>query len=126
MMSFMSQICCYCFHSLPFGVASGPSAFRKVICQILAGLPGCASILDDIISFGVDVADHDANLRRVLAALAKANATVCVDKCVSGQPSFVSTANYYLKFVQRFADLCDPIRRLLKADTPWHWSDQHQ
>jgi RNase H-like domain found in reverse transcriptase/Integrase zinc binding domain/Integrase core domain/Reverse transcriptase (RNA-dependent DNA polymerase) len=163
MTSFMSHIGCYCFRSLPFGLASGPSAFHKVICQILAGLPGCASILDDIIIFGKDVADHDANLRRVLAALAKANATVRVDKCVIGQPSvefnghkitaqgikplqsnvdailrmpvpkdqkqllrFVSTANYYLKFVQGFADLCDPLRQLLKADTPWHWSDQHQ
>jgi len=40
------------FKSLPFGLATGPSAFHKVIRKILEGLDGCVSILDDILVYG--------------------------------------------------------------------------
>ena len=29
----------------------------------------------------------------------------------------VCTASYYLKFVPKFAEICEPLRQLLKADT---------
>ena len=35
---------------------------------------------------------------------------------------FVSTAVYYLKFVPGFADICEPLRQLLKADAVWSWT----
>ena len=34
----------------------------------------------------------------------------------------VSTAVYYLKFVPGFADICEPLRQLLKADAVWNWT----
>jgi len=39
----------YRSRSLPFGLASGPSAFHQVVRKILDGLEGCVSILDDIL-----------------------------------------------------------------------------
>jgi len=35
---------------------------------------------------------------------------------------FVCTASYYLKFVPDFAEICKPLRQLLKADAVWNWS----
>ena len=151
------------FRSLPFGLASGPSAFQQVIRKILHGLDGCTNILDDILVYGRTVAEHDERLRRVLDRLVKYNATVRRDKCVIGaaevdfnghhisasgtQPlqsnveaiqkipvpvdqkqllRFVCTASYYLKFLSGFAELCEPLRRLLKADAVWNWSAECQ
>ena len=39
---------------------------------------------------------------------------------------FLSTATYYLKFVPDFADIADPLRKLLKANAQWTWTDNHQ
>jgi hypothetical protein len=147
------------FKSLPFGLATGPSAFHKVIRKIFEGLEGCVSILDDILVFGSSMAEHDENLRRVLDRLVKYNATIRRDKCVIGAAEvdfnghrvsgsgikplvsnvaailnipvpvdakqlmrFICTASYYMKFIPGFEDLCEPLRRLLKADVEWNWS----
>ena len=40
--------------------------------------------------------------------------------------SFLGTANFYLKFVRNFADISEPMRRLLRKDTPWNWTDECQ
>ena len=157
--SFVTHEVVYRFRLLPFGLASGPSAFHQVIRKILDGLDGCVSILDDILIYGRTVAEHDERLRRVLDRLAKYNETVLQDKCLIGVPEvdfnghrlsaagirplisnveaiqaipvatnakqllrFVCTASYYLKFVPEFAEICEPLRQLLKADAVWNWS----
>jgi hypothetical protein len=151
------------FRSLPFGLASGPSAFQQVIKKILHGLEGCTNILDDILVYGRNVAEHDERLRRVLDRLVEYNATVRRDKCVVGAAAvdfnghhisasgvrpllsnveaiqnipvptdqkqllrFVGMASYYLKFISGFAELCEPLRRLMKADAVWNWSPECQ
>ena len=67
-------------------MSTGPSAFQSVIRKLLDGLSGCTNILDDILVYGRDMAEHDNRLRRVLQRLAKYNATVRVDKCVLAKP----------------------------------------
>jgi hypothetical protein len=61
------------------------SSFGLHSNDILDGLPGCTNILDDILIFGRDTADHDAKLRQVLQRLEKHNATVRPDKCQIGK-----------------------------------------
>ena len=39
---------------------------------------------------------------------------------------FVAMANYYLKFVPGFSNLCEPLRQLLEADAVWNWSETCQ
>jgi hypothetical protein len=73
------------FRSLPFGLTSGPSAFQQVV-RLITELPGCVNILDDLLIWGRDMAEHDARLRNVLDRLAKYGATLRVEKCVLGQP----------------------------------------
>jgi hypothetical protein len=36
---------------------------------------------------------------------------------------FLCTATYYMKFVPKFAETMEPLRRLLKADSVWNWSE---
>ena len=39
---------------------------------------------------------------------------------------FLSTANYYLKFVPKFANVSEPLRKLLRQDVPWEWTASQQ
>jgi RNase H-like domain found in reverse transcriptase/Reverse transcriptase (RNA-dependent DNA polymerase)/Integrase zinc binding domain/Integrase core domain len=82
--SFITHVGVFQYTSLPFGLATGPSAFQQVIRKILHGLPGCTNILDDILVYGQSMEEHDENLRRVLQRLQHYNATVRPDKCVIG------------------------------------------
>jgi hypothetical protein len=84
--AFVSHLGVFQYTSLPFGISTGPSASHHVIRQILFDLPGCASLLDDILTYGKDMADHDQKLRAVPGRLPEYNATVRRDKCVIGQP----------------------------------------
>jgi len=43
----------------PFGLDSFPSAFQQVVRKILDGLDGCVRIFDDIIIYGLAVAEND-------------------------------------------------------------------
>jgi hypothetical protein len=161
--AFVTHDAVWQYKSLPFGLASGPSAFQQVIRKILHGLDGCVNILDDILVYGRTMEEHDTCLRRVLARLAAHNATVRQDKCVIGATEvefnghrisasgvlplrsnvasiqnmsvptnarqlvrFLATASYYMKFVAGFADLCEPLRQLTKADAVWNWSSTCQ
>ena len=69
------------FCRVPFGLASAPSAFQKMMSTILSGLPGVQAYLDDIICYGVTQQDHDASLRRVLHALNEAGLKLNMRKC---------------------------------------------
>jgi hypothetical protein len=84
--AFVSHDGVYQWRSLPFGLASGPSAFQQVVRRMLEGLEGCVNILDDIVVFAVDMEEHDKRLRLVLNRLQKYGAKVRVDKCAIGVP----------------------------------------
>lgn len=75
------------FCRVPFGLASAPSAFQKMMSIILKGLPGVQAYLDDIICYGSTQREHDENLRRVLQALTDAGLKLNMHKCKFNQPS---------------------------------------
>ncbi|KAK7910413.1 hypothetical protein WMY93_015097 [Mugilogobius chulae] len=75
------------FCRVPFGLASAPSAFQKMMSIVLAGLPGVQVYLDDIICYGDTQKDHDDNLRRVLHALTNAGLKLNMKKCKFNQSS---------------------------------------
>jgi hypothetical protein len=83
--AFVTHDSVFQWRSLPFGLATGPSAFQQVIRRILEGLEGCTNILDDNLVFGRDVEEHDRRLRAVLRSLVKYGATVRADKCELGK-----------------------------------------
>jgi len=60
----------YRYTRLPFGVASAPALFQRVMDTIMQGLPRVACYLDDILIIGETLEEHMATLEEVLKTLA--------------------------------------------------------
>jgi hypothetical protein len=61
----------FCFKKVPFGLASAPAAFQKMMGKILHGLQGVVCFIDDCIVYGNTKEEHDARLQAVLSCLQK-------------------------------------------------------
>ncbi len=85
--AFVTHMGLFRFKRIPFGLSSAPSCFQKIMATVLAGLPGTAVYLDDIVVHGKDVATHDECLRRVFTALSRHNLTLNTEKCVFSAPA---------------------------------------
>ena len=59
----------YRYNRLPFGVASAPAIFQKVMDTILQGIPHVICYIDDILVTGKDDAEHLSNLEEVIERL---------------------------------------------------------
>ena len=77
----------YRYNRLPFGVASAPSIFQRIMDAILQGLPGVCVYLDDILVTGETEDKHLQNLEQVLSRLEKAGLQLQRQKCTFMQPS---------------------------------------
>eukprot|EP00731_Ephydatia_muelleri_P002412 Em0001g2412a len=62
----------YQFTRLPFGVASAPAIFQKIMDEILQGIPRVVCYLDDILISGSSDKEHLTNLEEVLKRLREA------------------------------------------------------
>lgn len=69
---------------LPFGVAAAPAIFQKVMDMTLAGIPGVAAYLDDVIISGANVEEHAYRLDQVLTRLEKAGLRLKETNCHFG------------------------------------------
>ena len=59
----------YRYTRLPYGIASAPAIFQRVMDTILQGLPGVIYYIDDILVTGANDAEHLKNLEAVLKRL---------------------------------------------------------
>ena len=75
------------YKRLLFGINAAAEIFQNAIEEILAGLPGCKNISDDIIVFGGDQRERDVNLRGVLERLKQYNIRLKEEKCSFSQSS---------------------------------------
>ena len=57
------------YNRLPFGVASAPGIFRRVMESLLSGIPGVVVYNGDILIIGETETDHLATLEEVLKRL---------------------------------------------------------
>lgn len=71
----------YQYNRLPYGVASAPAIFQKIMDQVLQGMDGVICYLDDILVTGKDTDSHLANLEEVLRRLESYNLRLKLDKC---------------------------------------------
>ena len=69
------------YNRLPFGVASAPAIFQRVVDNLLQGIPHACAYLDDTLVTGKDVDDHLHNLDAVLTRLEKAGVRLKVPSC---------------------------------------------
>ena len=79
--TFMTPFGRYCFKRLPFGITSAPEIFMRKMVQMLEGLDGVFCYMDDILIFGKDQANHDANLEKTLKRLKEAGLKLNQQKC---------------------------------------------
>lgn len=75
------------FCRVPYGLASAPSAFQKMMATILEGVPGVKNYLDDLIVYGEMVEEHDMTLSTVLQKLKEAGVVLNEKKCNFRQTS---------------------------------------
>jgi len=61
----------YQYNRLPFGVASAPAVFQKLMEETLQGIQGVACYLDDLFITGKMPADHWCKVEEVLKRLNK-------------------------------------------------------
>ena len=77
----------YRVNRLPFGVASAPSMFQRIMESILQGMPGVMVYIDDILVSGKSVEEHLQNLHAVLTKLEEAGLRLKREKCSFLMPS---------------------------------------
>ena len=78
---------------LPFGVASAPSIFQRLMETILQGIPKVIVYIDDILVSGHSEEKHRELLRRVLNRLQKVGIRLKLSKC-----SFMVDSVVYLGY----------------------------
>lgn len=72
----------YRYTRLPFGVASAPAIFQKVMDTVLQGLPGVICYLDDILVSGTTEEENLKNVEQVLIRLQQYGIKAKKEKCV--------------------------------------------
>ncbi len=85
--AFVTHAGAFRYTHMPFGLSSAPSCFQKIMVSVLAGIPGVALYLDDVVIHGPTTESHDERLSRVFAALAKHKLTLNSEKCVLSAPT---------------------------------------
>ena len=71
----------YRFLRLPFGLICAQDIFQKKVDEAFGDLPGVTGIADDIVIYGRDLSDHDANLRAVMERARETGFRFNADKC---------------------------------------------
>ena len=77
----------YHYTRLPFGIASAPAIFQRVMDSILQGIPHVLCYIGDILVTGKDDVEHLENLSQVLGRLKKFGLRVKREKCSFMQDS---------------------------------------
>ncbi|KAF7652087.1 hypothetical protein LDENG_00102050 [Lucifuga dentata] len=71
----------FLFKRVPYGLASGPSCFQRMMSTILKGLSGVQCYLDNIIVSGATPEEHDKRLMVVLWLTENAKLKLNLSKC---------------------------------------------
>lgn len=85
--AFTSHVGQFRYKRLPFGLANAPSAYMKVIFNILRQCTNTVSYLDDILIYGKTQEEHDESLNLTLTQLRKYGITLNDKKCLYNQTS---------------------------------------
>lgn len=79
--TFITPMGRYRFLRLPFGIASAPEVFHKIIHNLFVQVPGVNTMMDDIVVWGSTQEEHDDRLKKVLDIAREANLKLNRDKC---------------------------------------------
>jgi hypothetical protein len=70
----------WCYTRIPFGISSASEVFSKKMADILNSQDNALQLVDDVLIYGKDQAEHDTRLREVLDRFRRANVTLN-EKC---------------------------------------------
>ena len=70
----------YKFLRMPYGITSGSEVFQRSMEHLFANQP-CEIIVDDILVYGKNAEEHDANLKQVLNRVRQLNMKLNAEKC---------------------------------------------
>lgn len=145
----------YQYCRVPYGLSSAPAAFQKMMTQVLSCLKGVQCYLDDVITYGSSVAEHEANLGAMLRRISNAGLKLNVEKCQLRQttlsflgqkirpegllpddshvaailhappPSDPATLHSFLGLSAWYSKFV-PMRALLRKDCSFHWDKTAQ
>ena len=87
----------YRYTRLPFGVASSPAIFQKIMDSVMSGLQGVGGILDDLIITGSNDERHLSNLESAFERISVMGIKLKKEKCVFMKP----TVEYFAFVVDR-------------------------
>lgn len=76
----------YSYKRLPYGLASSPEVFQRIISQILDGLPATHPFLDDVLTKGASKLEHDQRLKAILDRCRQNNFTLSKEKAQLCKP----------------------------------------
>ena len=71
----------YCYKRLPFGLSVSQDIFQERMDRIIAQVPGCVGIADDIAVCGQTEAEHDYNLRQLMETAKREGLVFNSSKC---------------------------------------------
>ena len=74
----------YRYLRLPFGIASAPEVYHKIIHELFDDMPYVDTSMDDIIIWGPDTETHDNTVTAVLNKAREVNLKLNPEKCVFG------------------------------------------
>ena len=106
----------YQYRRLPFGVSAAPAIFQRTMECMLRDIPHVCVYLDDILITGVDDAEHNGNLSKVLDRLNKAGLKLNAGKCYFKRES-VKYLGYRID-AQGLHPLEEKVQALVSAPAP--------
>ena len=73
----------FCFNRLPFGLATAPATFQRMMHLLLEGIifSGVVVYLDDILVYGEDENEHNKRLEEVFRRIQQAGLKINPEKC---------------------------------------------
>ena len=71
----------FCFRRMPFGISSAPEFFQRSMEKILSGLEGVVCLMDDVLIYGRNEAQHWDRVQSVLERIQGAGMTLKKEKC---------------------------------------------
>ena len=109
------------YKRLPFGVASAPGIFQRVMENLLKGIPGVTVYLDDVLVTGGNEEKHLSALEEVLRRMSEAGLRLRRDKCMFMAPSVVYLGHRIDKY--GLHPVAEKVQALQEVPTPTNVSE---
>ena len=118
----------YRFLHVPFGIVSASEIFQRVMSQMVEDIDGSEAIMDDIVVWGKDQAEHDMCLKQVMGKAKARGLKFNKGKCKFRQNQISYRSDMYClervwKQIQRRSEQFKTWNDRRAREKWWHFSD---